>query len=241
MLCWAKMGYFDWPLSWSSPSDFPSYDIQKYGFNPCAKHFKTTIFIVCLSSSIWNVSKLPSKTSKTFGFNILRAASQSEATLENYGQLTMILSLDSVNSANPRPHFYQPGSAWSMDQGSNENHSPVNNFTPTVTKFCVTWEGQALPHDTKFCNSRGKIVGSRMFPYWSLIHGSSWSGLIKAGPGELYIGQCYMDKRSRNMTHYLVGWSNMTLEVAGWETQLSNMIKRKTCKFCVNNWKTNFF
>ena len=83
----------------------------------------------------------------------------------------------------PWPHFYQPGSAWSMDQGSNKNHSPVNNFTPTVTKFCVTWEGQALPHDTKFRNSRGKIVGSRTFPYWSLIHGSSWSGLIKAGPG----------------------------------------------------------
>ena len=36
-----------------------------------------------------------------------------------------------------------------MDQGSNENHSPVNSFAPTVTKFCVMWEGQALPHDTK--------------------------------------------------------------------------------------------
>ena len=24
-----------------------------------------------------------------------------------------------------------------MDQGSNENHSPVNNVAPTVTKFCV--------------------------------------------------------------------------------------------------------
>ena len=70
-----------------------------------------------------------------------------------------------------------------MDQGSNENHSPVNNFVPTVTKFCVLWEGQALPHDTKFGNCRDKIVDSRAFLSWSLIHGSSWSGLIKLGPG----------------------------------------------------------
>ena len=82
-----------------------------------------------------------------------------------------------------RPHFYQTRSAWSMDQGSNENHSPVNSFAPTVTKFCVMWEGQALPHDTKFGNCRDKIVDSRAFLSWSLIHGSSWSGLIKVGPG----------------------------------------------------------
>ena len=83
-----------------------------------------------------------------------------------------------------RPHFYQTRSAWSMDQGSNENHSPVNNFAPTVTKFCVMWEGQALPHDTKFGNCRDKIVDSRAFLIWSLIHGSSWSGLIKVGPAQ---------------------------------------------------------
>ena len=70
-----------------------------------------------------------------------------------------------------------------MDQGSNENHSPVNNFAPKVTEFCVMWEGQALPHDTKFGNCRDKIVDSRAFLSWSLIHGSSWSGLIKVGPG----------------------------------------------------------
>ena len=81
--------------------------------------------------------------------------------------------------------FYQTRSAWSMDQGSNKNHSPVNNFAPTVTKFCVMWEGQALPHDTKFGNCRGRIVDSRMFPSWSLIHGLSWSSLIKAEPGDL--------------------------------------------------------
>ena len=81
--------------------------------------------------------------------------------------------------------FYQTRSAWSMDQGSNKNHSPFNNFTPTVTKFCVMWEGQALPHDTKFRNCTGEIVDSRAFSSWFLIHGSSWSGLIKAEPGRI--------------------------------------------------------
>ena len=82
-----------------------------------------------------------------------------------------------------RPHFYQTRSAWYKDQGSNENHSPVHNFAPTVTKFCVMGEGQALPQDTKFGNCRDKIVDSRAFLSWSLILGSSWSGLIKLGPG----------------------------------------------------------
>ena len=70
-----------------------------------------------------------------------------------------------------------------MDQGSNKNHSPAYNFTPTVTKFCVMWEGLSLPHDTKFGNCRCKIVDSRSFHNWSLIHGLRWSGLIKVGPG----------------------------------------------------------
>ena len=71
-----------------------------------------------------------------------------------------------------------------MDQGSTRKRSAVHNFAPTVTKFCVMWEGQALPHDTKFGNSRCEIVGRRMIFIWSLIHGSSWSSLIKVGPGE---------------------------------------------------------
>ena len=72
-----------------------------------------------------------------------------------------------------------------MDQGSTRKRSAVHNFAPTVTKFCVMWEGQALPHDTKFGNSRCEIVGMRVIFIWSLIHGSSWSALIKVGP-ELY-------------------------------------------------------
>ena len=74
-----------------------------------------------------------------------------------------------------------------MDQGSNKNHSPAYNFTPAVTKFCVMWEGLSLPHDTKFGNCRCKIVDSRSFHSWSLIHGLRWSGLIKVGPGSTLV------------------------------------------------------
>ena len=49
------------------------------------------------------------------------------------------------------------------------------------------WEGQALPHDTKFGNSRCEIVGRRVIFIWSLIHGLRWSGLIKAEPGLILI------------------------------------------------------
>ena len=81
------------------------------------------------------------------------------------------------------PHFYQTRSAWSMDQGSTKKRSAVHNFVPTVTKFCVMWEGLSLPHETKFGNCRGETVDRRVIFIWSLIHGSSWSGLIKVGPG----------------------------------------------------------
>ena len=74
-----------------------------------------------------------------------------------------------------------------MDQGSTMKRSAVHNFAPTVTKFCVMWEGQALPHDTNFGNSRCEIVGRRVIFIWSLIHGLRWSGLIKAEPGDTYL------------------------------------------------------
>ena len=91
-----------------------------------------------------------------------------------------------------------------MDQGSNENHSPVNNFAPTVNKFCVMWEGQALPHDTKFGNCRDKIVDSRAFLSWSLIHGSSWSGLIKVGPGCVSPKTMSRLEKQNTTMHYLM-------------------------------------
>ena len=59
--------------------------------------------------------------------------------------------------------------------------STVHNSVPTVTKCCVMWEGLSLPHDTIFGNCRGEIVDRRVVFIWSLIHGSSWSGLIKVG------------------------------------------------------------
>ena len=49
-----------------------------------------------------------------------------------------------------------------MDQGSTRKRSAVHIFAPTVTKFCVMWEGQALPQDTKFGNSKCEIVGRRV-------------------------------------------------------------------------------
>ena len=76
-----------------------------------------------------------------------------------------------------------------MDQGSTMKRSAVHNFVPTVTKFCVMWEGLSLPHDTKFGNSRCEIVGSRVIFIWSLIHGLRWSGLIKAEPGTVSLNK----------------------------------------------------
>ena len=46
------------------------------------------------------------------------------------------------------------------------------------------WEGLSLPHDTKFGNCRDEIADRRVIFIWALIQGSSWSGLIKVGPGE---------------------------------------------------------
>ena len=84
-----------------------------------------------------------------------------------------------------RPQFYQTRSAWSKDQGSIKKRSAVHNFVPTVTIFCVLWEGLSLPHDTKCGNCRGEIVDRRVIFIWSLILGSSWSCLIKVGPVSL--------------------------------------------------------
>ena len=88
--------------------------------------------------------------------------------------------------------FYQTRSAWSMDQGSTRKRSAVHNFARAVTKFCVMWEGLSLPHGTKFGNCRGEIVDNRMIFIWSLIHGSGWSCLIKAEPGQSCIFFCDM-------------------------------------------------
>ena len=108
--------------------------------------------------------------------------------------------------------FYQTRSAWSVDQGSNKNHSPAYNFAPTVTKFCVMWEGLSLPHDTKFGNCRCTIVDSRAFLSWSLIHGLRWSGLIKAEPGTVvHILFLHWGTWKHVSVYYLLSWPAMKL------------------------------
>ena len=79
----------------------------------------------------------------------------------------------------PGPSFIKPDQ---LDPWSNKKRSVVHNFVPTVTKFCVMWEGLSFPHDTKFGNCRGEIVDRRVIFIWSMIHGSSWYGLINLGP-----------------------------------------------------------
>ena len=59
-----------------------------------------------------------------------------------------------------------------MDQESTKKRSAVHNFVPTVTKFCVMWEGLSLPHDTKFGNCRGEI-GEWLIGEWFLF--DPWS------------------------------------------------------------------
>ena len=110
------------------------------------------------------------------------------------------------------PHFYQTRSAWSMDQWSTKKRSAVHNFVPTVTKFCVMWEGLSLPHDSKCGNCRGETVGRRVIFIWSLIHGSSWSGLIKVGPA-----------------HVISIVNNLCWLVAVWTTNMANPDANKPC------------
>ena len=120
-----------------------------------------------------------------------------------------------------RPHFYQTRPSWSMDQGSTENNSPVNNFAPTVNKFCVMWEGQALPHDTNFFNCRGRTVDSRAFPSWSLIHRSRWSGLIKVVPGH-QLQPCLFDLQWSSIARQLLASLLIQHQLGGqlWLAQL---------------------
>ena len=67
---------------------------------------------------------------------------------------------------------------------------------------------QALPHDTKFRNCTGEIVDSRAFSSWSLIHGSSWSGLIKAEPGRFHpchYGLLHWQWSNHSCSHMIAG------------------------------------
>ena len=155
------------------------------------QHLKS--FAACLFSSLPRLTSKRKKTNFRISGHVLAEFTDEPMTITTGHRRGIYIHVLFTKKPIPilqccftraRPQFYQTRSAWSMDQGSNENHSPVNSFAPTVTKYCVMWEGQALPHDTKFGNCRDKIVDSRAFLSWSLIHGSSWSGLIKVGPGQ---------------------------------------------------------
>ena len=115
-----------------------------------------------------------------------------------------------------------------MDQGSTKKRSAVHNFVPTVTKFCVMWEGLSLPHDTKFGNYRCEIVGRRVIFIWSLICGSSWSGLIKAGPGLANLCQWKRPLReiiTRDGVIHHISWDHSGYGLSQWEkTLLCNVV-----------------
>ena len=84
---------------------------------------------------------------------------------------------------------YHPGSAFIKPDQYNPWIKDQIKITivPTISYLQLpNFERQALPHDTKFGNSRCEIVDSRAFPSWSLIHGLRWSGLIKAEPGSFH-------------------------------------------------------
>ena len=112
-----------------------------------------------------------------------------------------------------------------MDQGSTRKRSAVHNFASTVTKFGAMWEGLSLPHHTKFGNCRQESVF-----IWSLIRGSSWSGLIKAEPeyqssGEiiyLFFQSAEKQRQCKNVTNdfwenYRIYQTNLLLCSSAWK------------------------
>ena len=109
-------------------------------------------------------------------------------------------SLDSLHLSQPGPTFIKPDQLgpWIKDQLGN---ALLSTTAPTVTKFCVMWEGLSLPHDTKFGNCRDDIADRRVIFIWSLIHGSSWSCLIKVGPGVSRLHQAFSPINLAKVNH----------------------------------------
>ena len=86
---------------------------------------------------------------------------------------TDVFWFPTIPTNNTWSHFYQTRSAWSVDQGSNKI-----TLLPTISHLL-------LPNFVSCRRAfKCKILDSRAFPSWSLIHGLRWSGLIKAEPGE---------------------------------------------------------
>ena len=192
--CIMKKKEFTFPLS---ASQMPPLDLKPLGQNrkivlgQNELIFRTFVTTMLTSACLYMKSTdIRSATGWWFmPMFILALKGWHERDMQRHAGLPLTPTHSQLPSE-PRLCFYQTRSAWSVDQGSNKNHSPAYNFVPTVTKFCVMWEGLSLPHDTKFGNCRCKIVDSRAFPSWSLIHGLRWSGLIKAEPGDAVLLQC---------------------------------------------------
>ena len=90
----------------------------------------------------------------------------------------------------PGSAFIKPDqrNPWIKDQLGNALLSTILHLQLPSFVSC----GRDKPSHTthKFGNSRCKIVGRRVIFIWSLIHGSSWSGLIKVGPGAIRFQGC---------------------------------------------------
>ena len=83
---------------------------------------------------------------------------------------------DNQSCRHAGPGFIKPDQLdpWIKDQLRNALLSTI---------LSLQLQGLSLPHDTKFGNRRGEMFDRRVIFIWTLIHGSSWSGLKKVGPG----------------------------------------------------------
>ena len=133
----------------------------------------------------------------------------------------------------PGPTFIKPDQLdpWIKDQIKITLVSAISSLK--LPNFVSS--GRDKPsHMTQNCNCRGKIVDSTAFPSWSLIHRSSWSSLIKVGPGLLIwatmlMGLCCADwtffseevvKQLKEITHTRHQFDDLTnrpyTEVGRW-------------------------
>ena len=118
---------------------------------------------------------------------------------------------------------------------------------PLSHKFCVKWDGLSLRHDTTpptchFFHSSGKIVDN--FSNLILELRSSWSGVIKGGPGQCILGRCsYIDSGLWSMlsipwlenqmmcdtcskNHISVAWCKTAVSLVLWQWRYHPMRKK---------------
>ena len=133
-----------------------------------------------------------------------------------------------------------------MDQGSTKKRSAGHKLVPTVTKFCVMWEGLSLPHDTKFGNCRGCNLGCSFaaFCRWHSQLGKNSCMVIKSGVvsshmkenwvisgsgnGFLPIGQKLLGILAETLLIYCQWYPYLNLnliKVSGWEMHLRCSLK----------------